>query len=770
MAERFKRQLPSTLEIRGFSRESLTNHPKPNILDNLVMRDKTRSPLFYSSMFLHNDIESDYEDDSTLTGGSQNTDSPNCNFVEDDTLTGCGGSNFWSAANSYTTGNTTERSSLFSWGDNDFDHQTSLAVNQMFLDIDHMLFEGVLSGSSSLQQECREWMKSFPHLRILGKQILKSKEEGFQFIPVNNDLVRTNSTSSSNSCSTDIISVKGKSISPQILPGFISNSLRLKTNESSSSTRSVPLPGDDLSHLNEEVLEQDGQLEELIAYNTTEIEDEDKRYHVPRRRRLGFPPVTPNACVRDAVLHQLFDEVWLRLVTELASKTEKGECLLKLLVQKITNRSSNKPPINQAVNDQNDSEQRINGLVSSQYTQHTFGGKSNRSLRLQSNSTDDFPQINSNYNSLILPLTRPYYDQTDLGFFPRQVSSHLLSRVPTAPNQIGSNQNSLNGLMTISQKKLQLRSDKTSHGDDLSQSIHENKLPARPASSNLAITNRILFHPDSYQMLPSQQSRDIISSSSLLNNRQMSGNRKLNRGSRAAGRLQPLDNKRTKGLKPQFNGFVRATKLIKPPALESSHLQQAPWSSGSNFGGAGPLWINSRLPPINNLESLNENSALDLKKSRGKTAFSRISSAFIEDKTDHNKIIDKLSRPNTTHTFRAEGNFANKRSTTSVALPPHLNLNAYGSSLSINGIRSNSPSSFNSPGNPTINSFAYNNNPINPSNSQTSLSGITGMGILGTNVILSQVDDNTQQNWGHPTGNIEGSSQRRKQRISLGLI
>lgn len=110
---------------------------------------------------------------------------------------------------------------------------------------------------------------------------------------------------------------------------------------------------------------------------------------------MGFPPVTPNACVRDAVLHQLFDEVWLRLVTELASKTEKGECLLKvendgylwllfhllllqLLVQKITNRSSNKPPINQAVNDQNDSEQRINGLVSSQYTQHTFGGKSSK--------------------------------------------------------------------------------------------------------------------------------------------------------------------------------------------------------------------------------------------------------------------------------------------------------------------------------------------------------------------------------------------------------
>lgn len=46
------------------------------------------SALFYNNISLLQ--ESDYEDDSTLTGGSQNTDSPNCNFVEDDTLTGCG--------------------------------------------------------------------------------------------------------------------------------------------------------------------------------------------------------------------------------------------------------------------------------------------------------------------------------------------------------------------------------------------------------------------------------------------------------------------------------------------------------------------------------------------------------------------------------------------------------------------------------------------------------------------------------------------------------
>ena len=50
-------------------------------------------------------------------------------------------------------------------------------------------------------------------------------------------------------------------------------------------------------------------------------DDEEKRYHIPRRRRLGFPPITPNACVRDAVLHLLFDVVWSRLISTLSSSS-----------------------------------------------------------------------------------------------------------------------------------------------------------------------------------------------------------------------------------------------------------------------------------------------------------------------------------------------------------------------------------------------------------------------------------------------------------------
>jgi len=56
----------------------------------------------------------------------------------------------------------------------EFDHQASRQVRQMFQAIEQMLFEGVLSGSITLQHECREWMSSFPHLRILGKQVIKT--------------------------------------------------------------------------------------------------------------------------------------------------------------------------------------------------------------------------------------------------------------------------------------------------------------------------------------------------------------------------------------------------------------------------------------------------------------------------------------------------------------------------------------------------------------------------------------------------------------------
>ena len=60
-------------------------------------------------------------------------------------------------------------------------------------------------------------------------------------------------------------------------------------------------------------------------------EEHSKKYHVPRRRRLGFPPITPNACVRDAVLQQVFDTTWSHVISCLSGPTDtKPTPLLKV--------------------------------------------------------------------------------------------------------------------------------------------------------------------------------------------------------------------------------------------------------------------------------------------------------------------------------------------------------------------------------------------------------------------------------------------------------
>eukprot|EP00061_Rhincodon_typus_P017795 g46659.t1 len=71
----------------------------------------------------------------------------------------------WSAANSYTgTRISTACSSTSSWGDNEFEKATSHQVQQMFCEIDDLLFEDKkCSRVQKLEKECQEWKCSFPH-------------------------------------------------------------------------------------------------------------------------------------------------------------------------------------------------------------------------------------------------------------------------------------------------------------------------------------------------------------------------------------------------------------------------------------------------------------------------------------------------------------------------------------------------------------------------------------------------------------------------------
>lgn len=61
-------------------------------------------------------------------------------------------------------------------------------------------------------------------------------------------------------------------------------------------------------------------------------EENHRKYHVPRRRRLGFPPITPNACVRDSVLQQIFDLLWSRIVA-CFSHPIKNKSLIKVKIE-----------------------------------------------------------------------------------------------------------------------------------------------------------------------------------------------------------------------------------------------------------------------------------------------------------------------------------------------------------------------------------------------------------------------------------------------------
>eukprot|EP00062_Callorhinchus_milii_P001723 gi/632937130/ref/XP_007897413.1/ PREDICTED: protein FAM149B1 isoform X3 [Callorhinchus milii] len=231
MINRYSRKpVSNAREICGLSRSSIENHPLPEPLEEHLSPSPIPS------------IKDTY---STCSSESETyEDTSNQTLLGDVRFP-------WSVINSYTeTGISTECSSVFSWGDDEFEKAASQQVQQMFCEIEEFLFEGKkCSRIEGLEQECQEWKSSFQHFRILGTQVVAPVDEAYQWYA--SSVIGTNTSTPANS------------------PGH----------------------------------ERDAN-EEDDCY--------EKRMSLALQceNRLGMPPVSPVQCTRSAIMADLFDEVW----------------------------------------------------------------------------------------------------------------------------------------------------------------------------------------------------------------------------------------------------------------------------------------------------------------------------------------------------------------------------------------------------------------------------------------------------------------------------
>ncbi|MGH0120854.1 UNVERIFIED_CONTAM: hypothetical protein FKN15_024335 [Acipenser sinensis] len=274
-------------DIRGLSRSSLEHHPLPDNDDE-----------FLPDSFLH-DVK---EAVSTYSSES----SEDCQ-----TVTGADIANSWSAIQSYTgTGVSTERSSVFSWGYDEFDKAASRQVQQMFEEIDELLYEGTaIAQMCGLQDECQQWKSRFPHLRILGSQVVTPTDEGYRWYSTpGSPASRAPGVSHRERESTEL-SVVGRK-APFSRP-------RSGKDRETSRRPSSQYDGSRDPEEDTRVIAAEGLMEEYLAFDCKDMDEEaaEKRLGcLTRRHRLGFPPISPYRCMKESVLDEVFDDVWKELV------------------------------------------------------------------------------------------------------------------------------------------------------------------------------------------------------------------------------------------------------------------------------------------------------------------------------------------------------------------------------------------------------------------------------------------------------------------------
>ncbi|CAH1795235.1 unnamed protein product [Owenia fusiformis] len=288
MSGRYTRQ-PVPLEVRGISREGTENHPLPEKPDDYD-DDEDNLPQHFLSCIQEaittnsNGSQLDSEDGETIT----------------ETQSWLGLSNDW------TGGNVTERSSTYSsysFGEDEFDKKASQTVRHLFQNIDANLFEGK-QGPKHLASECQDWVNRFTHLRLLGQNVAPPKEEGYEVIPNGDTPVMSGS---SGSMLMDVTEHDMSAVSHD------PSSLRLMGHQVSAKRVPSTAREGDFPHLEEEIFEEEGIYEDIMAVDYSE-DRSDKKAKSHRQKSHAYPPITPNACVKDNVMCEAIDYTWEELI------------------------------------------------------------------------------------------------------------------------------------------------------------------------------------------------------------------------------------------------------------------------------------------------------------------------------------------------------------------------------------------------------------------------------------------------------------------------
>ncbi|NXV40499.1 F149A protein, partial [Uria aalge] len=494
--------------------------------------------------------------------------------------------NSWTGINSYTTGLSTERSSVYSWRD-DVCHRNLCSV------VSHcLLFVGICildiciwSGFPSKIPLALSFL-----FRVLGKQLLLPKDEGFQHFESRSDTcVDAKCLPGLRECASNIkeLCISGSKLIPTASP--IHKSL------DSSSTR-ISVPDSSLySFLEEEIYDVDGKIEEYLAFDNKELDDESweqkKMRLAEKRSKRGIPPVSPNACIKDAVVSEVFDCIWsnvIRILEELIKKnweTSITDCILSL--EKSSAFIVVLPFPLGSIKKTNWALPWTTGMCSCNLKCFTHNPESFRLCR-----------------SLLFPLPL---------LCAHRFSSSFCS--------------DLNGVMTIQAKPLQQRHVATvekiqNEQEDKQQSIGSSAPNAvharlgRTAGNSVLSSSRVLLA--SSRKLPSHRRLPSLTSDQLSSKAPNMYNDEILRGTKLGASSDRLSSARastTWNKLPPINSEAVEQCLSVPRLQQSSH--------GGRFAHSR---VSSAVPGSTEQRPLRERTV----------------------------IIDQFSRPNTTHTFRTD--------------------------------------------------------------------------------------------------------------------